>query len=182
MPQLRYHDGTTLTDPEQIREALGPLAIDLDHWPVSEAGEAASLLAKETLTDDEKATVLKGFDHRFQHLKDTESYETQDLIVLHPGIEGLDGLLQKFDKAHYHTDPEVRYIVEGEGVFGFVLPNKTQVELLVEAGDYISVPDGTEHWFRLTEKKRIKAVRYFVDTSGWTPHYTGTTLQFAAKP
>ncbi|MBI3778802.1 MAG: acireductone dioxygenase, partial [Gammaproteobacteria bacterium] len=26
---------------------------------------------------------------------------------------------------------------------------------------------------------RCKAVRYFIDTSGWTPHYTGRDREFA---
>ena len=38
--------------------------------------------------------------------------------------------------------------------------------------DYINVPANVEHWFEMKDSKRIKAVRYFIDTSGWTPVYT----------
>lgn len=97
------------------------------------------------------------------------------MIVLHDELDGLEILAKKFDQCHTHDDDEVRYIVDGEGVFGFILPDNSQVELLVEAGEYINVPKNTEHWFYLTKAKRIKAVRYFTDTSGWIPVYTHTT-------
>jgi 1,2-dihydroxy-3-keto-5-methylthiopentene dioxygenase len=41
----------------------------------------------------------------------------------------------------------------------------------VWAGDLISVPLGTRHWFDLCGDRRIRAIRLFQDTSGWTPHY-----------
>jgi 1,2-dihydroxy-3-keto-5-methylthiopentene dioxygenase len=50
--------------------------------------------------------------------------------------------------------------------------------LEVSVGDYINVPANTEHWFTLGDSKRIKAVRYFIDTSGWTPVYTQRTMLF----
>jgi 1,2-dihydroxy-3-keto-5-methylthiopentene dioxygenase len=81
-------------------------------------------------------------------------------------------MLAKFDKIHYHTDDEVRYILAGRGFFGFVEPDGEQFLLEVAAGDYINVPANTEHWFEMKDSKRIKAVRYFIDTSGWTPVYT----------
>jgi cupin superfamily acireductone dioxygenase involved in methionine salvage len=55
---------------------------------------------------------------------------------------------------------------------------KSQVELTIEPGEYINVPTGTEHWFVLTERRRIKAVRYFAGTDGWVPEYTGRELGF----
>jgi 1,2-dihydroxy-3-keto-5-methylthiopentene dioxygenase len=120
--------------------------------------------------------VLVLLDHTFQQLRESLGYQSRDLIVLHPDVPGLDELLAKFERCHTHADDEVRYIVDGEGVFGFVLPDGSQVELLVEPGEYVNVPMGTEHWFHLTKRKRIKAIRYFVDTTGWTPEYTGTPI------
>jgi 1,2-dihydroxy-3-keto-5-methylthiopentene dioxygenase len=42
----------------------------------------------------------------------------------------------------------------------------------VEAGDLLRVPRGTWHWFDLCQERRIRAIRLFQDTTGWTPHYT----------
>jgi 1,2-dihydroxy-3-keto-5-methylthiopentene dioxygenase len=71
----------------------------------------------------------------------------------------------------------VRYIVAGEGTFGFVRPDGNQLELTVQAEEYINVPENTEHWFYLTPSKRIKAVRYFTTTEGWVPEYTSTEIK-----
>jgi 1,2-dihydroxy-3-keto-5-methylthiopentene dioxygenase len=45
-----------------------------------------------------------------------------------------------------------------------------------EAGDLISVPANTKHWFDAGEKPYFTALRVFTDTSGWTPHYTGDAI------
>ena len=63
-------------------------------------------------------------------------------------------------------------------LFGFVEPDGQQYLLEVTAGDYINVPANTEHWFEMKDCTRCKAVRYFIDTSGWTPLYTGRPLAF----
>jgi 1,2-dihydroxy-3-keto-5-methylthiopentene dioxygenase len=97
---------------------------------------------------------------------------------LHPETPNLDTLLSKFERCHTHADDEVRYIIDGEGVFGFVRPDGSQVELTVQAEEYINVPAGTEHWFHLTDYKRIKAIRYFSGTEGWVPEYTDTEINF----
>jgi 1,2-dihydroxy-3-keto-5-methylthiopentene dioxygenase len=177
MAILRLETGETLTDVGAIAAELAPLNIGLNAW--STGTEVQSLLAKQTLTDDEKEQVLVGLDHYFERLKADLGYTSRDLIVLHPEVPNLEVLLAKFDKVHTHADDEVRYIVDGEGVFGFVRPDASQVELTVQAGEYINVPAGTEHWFYLTPSRRVKAVRYFAGTEGWTPDYTDTPIKFA---
>lgn len=173
MAKLLMQDGRQLSDENEIAKELAPLKIELSRWPISDR-TVLGLLEKPILNDEEKEAVLKGLDGYFQKLKSELGYQSRDLIVLHSGLEGLETLTAKFDKCHTHDDDEVRYIVDGEGVFGFVRPDGSQVELLVEAGEYINVPKDTEHWFYLSSKKRIKAVRYFSDMSGWTPVYTET--------
>jgi 1,2-dihydroxy-3-keto-5-methylthiopentene dioxygenase len=177
MAKIRLENGLTITDLPSIAATLAPLNIQLHHWPIGESAELRSLLAQESLDDSEKETVLTALDHYFQRLQASDGYQNRDLIVLNPDVPNLDALLAKFDKIHAHADNEIRYIVDGEGVFGFVLPDETQVELTVEPGEYINVPAGTEHWFVLTESRRIKAVRYFIGTDGWVPEYTGREIR-----
>ncbi|MCA1994415.1 MAG: acireductone dioxygenase [Coleofasciculus sp. S288] len=178
MAILRLEDGTTYTELADIERELAPLNIQLNRWPVGDNPEIHSLLAKDALTDEEKEQVLQALDGYFEELKQTAGYQSRDLIVLHPEIPNLDALLSKFDRCHYHTDNEVRYIVGGEGVFGFVRPDRTQVEVTVQPEEYINVPANTEHWFYLTPSRRIKAVRYFTTTEGWTPEYTDKEIRF----
>lgn len=176
MARLTLAGSRTLTELGAIGAELAPLSIRLDRWPIGEKREVLELLSRPSLADGEKEQLLTGLDHYFQQLKETSGYRTRDLIVLHPEVPGLEGMLAKFDRCHTHDADEVRYIVDGEGIFGFVRPDKTQVRLLVQAGEYINVPAGTEHWFYLTPLRRIKAVRYFTTMDGWAPRYTGTAI------
>jgi 1,2-dihydroxy-3-keto-5-methylthiopentene dioxygenase len=52
----------------------------------------------------------------------------------------------------------------------------------VWAGDLISVPLGTRHWFDLCSDRRIRAIRLFQDTSGWTPHYLDAGVHGEYEP
>ncbi|HEY9653207.1 MAG TPA: acireductone dioxygenase [Coleofasciculaceae cyanobacterium] len=178
MAIIRLEDGTTYAELGDIERELASLNIQLNRWPVGDSAEIRSLLAKDALSDEEKEQVLQSLDNYFEELKTTSGYQDRDLIVLHPDVPNLDALLSKFYRCHYHTDDEVRYIIAGEGVFGFVRPDGTQVELTVQPEEFINVPANTEHWFYLTPSKRVKAVRYFTTTEGWTPEYTDTDINF----
>ncbi|HAG82299.1 MAG TPA: acireductone dioxygenase [Cyanobacteria bacterium UBA12227] len=178
MAILRLEDGTTYTKLDDIARELAPLNIGLSFWTVGDDPEIHRLLAKDALNDEEKEQVLQALDGYFEELKQTAGYQSRDLIVLHPDVPNLDTLLSKFDKCHYHTDNEVRYVVAGEGIFGFVRPDGSQVELTVQAQEYINVPANTQHWFYLTSSQRVKAVRYFTSTEGWVPEYTATEIRF----
>lgn len=178
MAILRIEDGTTYTQLEDIARELAPLNVQLNRWPVGDNPEIQRLLAKDALSDEEKEQVLQSLDGYFEELKASAGYQSRDLIVLHPEVPNLDTLLSKFDRCHFHTDNEVRYIVAGEGIFGFVRPDGSQVELTVQPEEYINVPANTEHWFYLTPSKRIKAVRYFTTTEGWIPEYTDKEINF----
>lgn len=172
MAVLKKEGGVVISNLEDIQRELSSLNINLMYFAPSD--DALEFLAKESLSAEEKEETLKFHDEFFEKLKKEEGYQTRDLIVLNPGVENLDMMLDKFSPCHTHDDDEVRYIVDGEGIFGFVKPDGTQMELLVQAGDYINVPKDTEHWFVLTEKKRIKAIRYFTTMDGWAPVYTNT--------
>lgn len=177
MAILRLEDGTLHTDINNITKELASLNIQLNRWPVGDSPQLHRLLAQHSLNDEEKEQVLTALDGYFVQLQQTAGYQSRDLIVLHPGVPNLDGLLAKFDQIHTHADDEVRYIIDGEAIFGFVRPDGSQVELTVQKEEYINVPANTEHWFYLTSARRVKAVRYFISTEGWVPQYTGKEIR-----
>lgn len=98
-------------------------------------------------------------------------YRTQDEVHLHPETEGLDAILARFDKEHLHRDDEVRYVLEGAGVFDIRARDDRWMRLVVVTGDLIVVPRGMHHRFTLTEARMIRARRLFEDEAGWVPHY-----------
>lgn len=178
MASLKLEDGTILTQPRDIARELAPLNIELQHWSMGENSQLLALLAQPQLRESEKADILQYLDHYFHELQAKDCYQSRDLIVVHPELPQLDQMLDKFDRCHTHADDEVRYIIDGEGIFGFVRLDASQIELTVTASEYINVPAGTEHWFYLSPSRRIKAIRYFIDTTGWVPEYTNTPIRF----
>jgi 1,2-dihydroxy-3-keto-5-methylthiopentene dioxygenase len=121
------------------------------------AGQAAIAQALAPLVADEIAA---------------HGYRSHDLVVLHPATPGLQEALARFDLPHTHDDDEVRYILDGEGVFGFFDTEGRETVVRVRPGDYLRVPAGVEHRFTLTAARRIKALRLFSDTAGWVARYT----------
>ena len=179
MAKIISISGDEITDFDRIQQRLARLAITLNSWPAPTSIRAHTLLGQKGLNDAEKEELLTAVDHRYAELKRSKGYTSRDLVVIHEDIPGLADMLAKFEKIHYHTDDEVRYILAGCGYFGFVEPSGDQFLLEVSAGDYINVPANTEHWFEMRDSKRIKAARYFIDTSGWTPVYTQRAMTFA---
>ncbi len=182
MAALQYAESMQrITDMERVAAILAPLGVGVREIPVAAAG-AAALLAQAQLDADAQAALLAALDDVFQRLQREKGYQERDLVVLYPEHPQLPELDARFRRIHTHEDEEVRYIVDGEGVFGFVLEDGAQVELTVQAGDYIHIPANVEHWFRLNDAQRIKAVRYFSARGGWTPHYTNRDLQHFPSP
>ena len=182
MGALQYAESMQrITDMERVAAILAPLGVGVREIPVAAAG-AAALLAQAQLDADAQAALLAALDDVFQRLQREKGYQERDLVVLYPEHPQLPELDARFRRIHTHEDEEVRYIVDGEGVFGFVLEDGAQVELTVQAGDYIHIPANVEHWFRLNDAQRIKAVRYFSARGGWTPHYTNRDLQHFPSP
>ncbi|MBU2831387.1 MULTISPECIES: cupin domain-containing protein [Acidithiobacillus] len=182
MATLQYAESARrITDAAQIATILAPLGITLQTIPVT-GGRAAALLAQPQLDAEAQVALLTALDDVFQRLQREKGYQERDLVVLYPEHPQLPELNARFHRMHTHDDEEVRYIVDGEGVFGFVLEDGAQVELTVQAGDYVHIPADVEHWFRLNDAQRIKAVRYFSARGGWTPHYTDRALQHFPNP
>ena len=151
----------SITDPVEINGFLAPFGIRYEKWDVEgRIGSAA--------TDEE---ILNAYRPEIERLKAEGGYVTADGINVQSDTPGLDEMLAKFDKEHTHSEDEVRFTVEGSGVF-HIHPDEGPVfSVTVEAGDLMNVPNGTRHWFNLCSSRRIRCIRLFEDMSGWTPHY-----------
>lgn len=175
MAILRLEDRKTYTQFRDISRELAPLNIRLERCPVGKTLDLPGLLAQDILSPAQKEQVLQGVSSHFEQVK-CYGYQWRDLMVLHPGATYLDALISYLDRSHTQVDDEALYVLAGEGIFGFVRPDGSQVELIIQAEDYINIPSGTEHWFCLTASLHIKAVRYFTTVGGWMPQYTHTKI------
>ena len=113
------------------------------------------------------------FQPMLDKLKRDRGYVEQDIVELQPTTPNLEGICAKFIDEHLHTDDEVRYVLEGEGIFDIRSADDRWMRVTVEQGDLIVVPADRYHRFQLTDKKHIRCVRLFKDASGWVPVYRG---------
>lgn len=173
MARLTLEDGRRYDNAGAIAETLAPLGIRLQHWELPDDRTTLSLLDKETLNPPQRKALLAAVAYRFDQLKRQRSYTASDLVVLHDSQPEFGELATKFARPHTHADDEVRYILDGGGYFGLVAPDGRQALLEVEAGDCVTVPAGAEHWFEFGTYRRVKAVRYFTESSGWEAEFTG---------
>lgn len=104
-------------------------------------------------------------------LKNERGYIEQDTIALSRETPNLDTVCDKFKDEHLHDEDEVRFVLDGDGVFDIRTAGDRWMRVTVERGDLIVVPEKRYHRFFLTEKKAIRCVRLFKDKSGWIPHY-----------
>ncbi|HXT70186.1 MAG TPA: cupin domain-containing protein [Vicinamibacterales bacterium] len=132
--------------------------------------------------DAPAAELLDAYKDKIDELKASGGYVTADVIDVFPHTPNLEVMLNKFNSEHWHDEDEVRFIVEGRGLFHIHPQSGPVFAIEVEAGDLIRVPRGTHHWFDLCADRRIRAIRLFQDPSGWTPHYTGTGVDKNFQP
>lgn len=143
----------------------------------------------EQWTSDRRAAVdasadeiLRLYADKLDELKARGGYASADVIDVTAATPGLETMLARFSREHLHDEDEVRFVVEGRGVFHIHPAQGPIFAIEVEAGDLISVPRGTLHWFDLCAERRIRAIRLFQDTAGWTPHYTDSGVDAGFQP
>ncbi len=157
----------TITESSQIKEFLSDKGITFEHW------ETPVQLTNESSQEE----VLSAYNHVLKPYMEENGYETADVVNIHSGIDNYPAIRQKFLAEHTHSDDEVRFFVGGKALFWFNLDGCYIFNVLCEAGDLISVPEGTKHWFDAGEKPDVKAVRLFSNTEGWVPNYTDSKIE-----
>lgn len=157
-----------IRDPKEIREFFNVRGIFFDQWHCD-------------VVFDDKASqeeILEAYSKDLKPFMKQGGYQTADVISINKLTENYDAIRAKFLAEHTHSEDEIRFFVEGQGLFWFNLETEPIFNLLCEKGDLISVPEGTKHWFDAGEKDPfVKAIRIFIDMSGWTPHYTESKIE-----
>lgn len=165
-------ENSTLRDQAEVAAFLAKHDIEYERWtpatPVP--GDAAP------------EAILAAYAREIEALKRKGGYVTADVIDVKPDTPNLDMMLAKFSREHWHDEDEVRFIIEGRGLFHIHPKAGPVFAIEVEAGDLIRVPRGTHHWFDLCVDRRIRAIRLFQDASGWTPRYTDSGVDKGFEP
>lgn len=162
----------TIDDAEAVSRFLATYGITYERWESS----------RNVPADATAEAVLQVYSDKVEELKARGGYTTADVIDVTAATPNLDAMLAKFSIEHWHDEDEVRFIVEGRGLFHVHPSDGPVFAIEVRAGDLISVPRGTHHWFDLCGDRRIRAIRLFQDAAGWTPRYTNSGVDANFQP
>ena len=172
MSRLRIFDETRPQAPlashehhATIAAELGKLGIRFEQWQASQPIVPGA-------SQDEVIAAYRGDIDRLMNEK---GYQAVDVISLAPDHPDRAMLRQKFLSEHTHSEDEVRFFVAGSGQFTLHIDGKVY-DLLCEQGDLIGVPDGTRHWFDMSESPYFVAIRLFTNKEGWVAHFTGDDI------
>ncbi|MEQ1636303.1 MAG: AraC family ligand binding domain-containing protein [Methylococcales bacterium] len=164
-PDNQADQGKTFSDYADIKAQLQAIDVEFEHW------NASTVLA----ADADQAAVLDAYQKSIDKLNQRYSFKAVDVISLTPNHPDKTALRQKFLSEHVHDDFEVRFFIEGQGLFYLHAGDKVYA-VLCEAGDLISVPNNTPHWFDMGENPQFKAIRFFTIAEGWVAEFTGSTI------
>jgi 1,2-dihydroxy-3-keto-5-methylthiopentene dioxygenase len=159
------HPVISTQNPETITRELAAIGVQFERW---ESPVAIS-------PDDAPEVILNAYKPYLDGLMGDTGAGSADVIKLMPDNPAAPALREKFLAEHIHTEDEIRFFVHGGGHFVLHI-NGRVYDAFCEAGDLISVPAHTRHWFDAGEKPLFTALRVFTDTSGWVPHYTGDAI------
>ncbi len=148
----------TITDKIKIKEFLAKFGLHGEFW-------------QPESTDLSVFDPLIRYKNQIENLKKKFSYASADVCAMTAQTPNLDKMLSAFIKEHHHSDDEVRFTVEGEGIFGVNPLTDPPFEVYVEPGDLLVVPANTRHWFNLTENKNICCIRIFKENPKWEAIY-----------
>lgn len=152
-------------DHARIAAELSKVGVRFERW------EAAAEIAPGAAPE----TVIAAYRHDIDRLMQSEGYQAVDVISLNADHPDKAQLRQKFLNEHTHSEDEVRFFVAGRGLFTLHIDDKV-FEVLCMQGDLIGVPDGTRHWFDMSEQPHFVAIRLFTNKEGWVANFTGSDI------
>lgn len=172
MSRLRiFNEGTPETpalssaDVEVITSELAAIGVGFERWEANapiKPGDAPDVILDAYRGDIDRIVRERGF-------------KTVDVVSIAPDAPHREEARKKFLDEHFHKEDEVRFFVAGSGMFTLHVGDRVY-EMVCEAGDLISVPDSTLHWFDMGPEPNFVAIRFFQEPDGWVGHFTGNEI------
>lgn len=161
-PEQRPDEAQVIRDPDAISAALATIGVTFERW----------LADRELPVDADQTTILAAYQAPIERLKAAHGFQSADVISLGPDHPQKSELRNKFLSEHTHGDFEVRFFVDGQGLF-YLHPDERVFVVWCERGDLISVPANVRHWFDMGESPRLQCIRLFTTPEGWVADFTG---------
>jgi 1,2-dihydroxy-3-keto-5-methylthiopentene dioxygenase len=151
--------------PARMKRLLSEIGVSYDVWGVRDS------VTPET--DD--AGILAAYAPEIARLKAEGGYVTEDVLRLKPGMADTAPLRAKFLSEHTHGEDEVRFFTAGAAAF-YLRAENTVYRVVLNAGDLLSVPALTRHWFDMGPNPGFTTIRLFNNPEGWVAKYTGDPI------
>ncbi|MDK9603402.1 1,2-dihydroxy-3-keto-5-methylthiopentene dioxygenase [Lelliottia wanjuensis] len=153
------------TQADEIAEQLNARGVRFERW------EADRDLGRDPAPE----TVIGAYQHAIDKLVEQKGYQSWDVISLRADNPQKEALRAKFLNEHTHGEDEVRFFVEGAGLFCLHIEDQVY-QVLCEKNDLISVPAGIPHWFDMGSEPNFTAIRIFDNPEGWVAQFTGSEI------
>jgi 1,2-dihydroxy-3-keto-5-methylthiopentene dioxygenase len=147
-------------DPAGIADALEEIGVRFERWPTRDVPGGDTLAA---------------YAEEIERLKVIGGYQAVDVVSMTPDHPDRAVFRQKFLSEHRHMEDEVRFFVDGEGLFTLHEDGRV-FNMLCTKGDLIAVPAGMRHWFDMGPSPRFTAIRLFINPDGWVAQFTGDDI------
>jgi 1,2-dihydroxy-3-keto-5-methylthiopentene dioxygenase len=164
-PDDQPNQGKRYSDFVAIERALAGIDVKFERW----------IANRELTAEDDQETVIAAYQESIAKLKQLYGFQAVDVINLSPDHPQKAEFRQKFLAEHTHDDFEVRFFIDGSGLF-YLHVNGKVYAALCEKGDLISVPAHTTHWFDMGENPCFKVIRLFTTQEGWVAKFTGSDI------
>lgn len=149
----------------EIARTLARLGVQFERWKVDQ----------DLAADAGQDAVIEAYQASIDALNRAYGFESVDVVALQPNNPQKAEFRNKFLAEHTHADFELRFFVEGSGLFYLHVGNQVYL-VLCEQGDLISVPAHTTHWFDMGENPDFKCIRLFTTKDGWVGDFTGSDI------
>ena len=153
------------SDSEAIASQLNSVGVRFERWETV-------VPLQPTATPE---GVLAAYQSAIDKLNEEYDFQSVDVVSLTPDHPDKTMFRQKFLPEHTHDDFEVRFFVEGSGLFYLHIAGRVYL-VLCEKGDLISVPANTTHWFDMGENPSFTCIRFFTTENGWEGNFTGSDI------
>lgn len=161
----RPQQGESINGLAAMQSCLDGIGVRFERWAAN--GELAQ--------DADHTAAIAAYNESIERLQQQYEFKSVDIVSLRPDHPDKAAFRQKFLAEHIHADFEVRFFIEGRGLFYLHVDGKVYA-VLCEQGDLISVPANTRHWFDMGENPYFKCIRLFTTPEGWVAEFTGSDI------
>lgn len=161
-PQTVLLEAGSLAD---IARELAEIGVGFERWHA----------AADVTAGDPPEAIMQAYRADIDRLVETHGFNSVDVVSIAPGHPDREALRAKFLEEHTHEEAEVRFFVDGSGLFSLHVGDRVY-EVLCTRGDLIHVPDRATHWFDMGPEPEFVAIRFFTNPDGWVGDFTGSDI------